>query len=457
MNELDQKTLRMTTAPVKGLVIRLAIPSIAIMLISSLYNMADTFFVGQLGTSATAAVGVVFSLMAIIQAIGYFFGHGAGNYVSRKLGANEYEEASRMVTTGVLSALVVGVFITLIGFIFLKPLAKLLGATDTILPHAIDYMRFILIGAPWMTASLTLNNQLRYQGSAVYGMIGMVAGAVLNVGLDPLFIFTFNMGTGGAALATMLSQFVGFCLLVFGCSRKGNIRIKLNHFSPSVWRYKEIIRGGFPSLCRQGLNSVSTIFLNQMAGGFGDAAIAAISIVQRLIMFASSAILGFGHGFQPVCGFNYGAKKYDRAKQAFWFCVKLTTGILLVLAVLGFIFAPQLIALFRADDKNVISIGSLSLRMNCVLLPLLGWTTMQNMIMQNLGKVGKASLLATARQGLFLLPALFILTPSFGLFGIQLSQPVADFATLFLSIPLGISVLRELDRKQQEEIPGTEL
>jgi putative MATE family efflux protein len=351
-----------------------------------------------------------------------------------------------MAATGFVSALIGGVLLAVAGSVFMEPLARLLGATDAILPRSLAYMRFILIGAPWMSASLTLNNLLRYQGNAFYGMIGMVSGAVVNIGLDPLLIFVFNMGVGGAALATMLSQFVSFCLLLFGCSRKGNIQIHLRNFSPSAARYKEILRGGLPSLCRQGLAGVATIGLNQFAGGFSVAAIAAVSIVQRTMMFAASALIGFGQGFQPVCGFNYGAKLYSRVRKAFWFCVKLGTAILVVLSVFGFLFAPQIMAVFRKDDAEVIRIGVLAMRLQCSVFPLLAWVTMQNMMMQTMGKAGRASILATARQGLFLLPMLFLLVPAFGLIGLQISPPIADFGTFLLSLPLGFSVLRELKR-----------
>lgn len=451
VNELGGKYERMTTDPVEKLVCRLAIPSIAIMLISALYNMADTFFVGSLGTSATAAVGVVFALMAIIQAIGYFFGHGAGNYISRELGAQNLENAQKMAATGFFSALIAGTLVAVLGLVFMEPLARFLGATETILPYTCDYMRFILIGAPFMAASLMLNNLLRFQSSAFYAMIGMVAGAVLNIALDPLFIFVFGMGVKGAALATMISQIVSFCLLLVGCCRKGNIKIHLSNFAPSTSAYNNMLKGGFPSLCRQSLASIAAISLNQVAGSYSDAAIAAISIVQRVTMFAGSALLGFGQGFQPVCGLNYGAKRYDRVKKAFWFCMRIATVALVFLAVLGFIFAPNIIALFRKDDMEVIKIGTIALRLQCVAFPVLGWIILMSMMMQTIGNVIPASILALARQGLFLLPFLFILTPFMGIFGVQVCQPAADLATFAISIPLGIRVLREMNSHKEAD------
>jgi len=446
---IDEKFVLMTTAPVQRLIGRFAVPSIVIMLVSAFYNMADTYFVGSLGTSATAAVGVVFALMAVIQAVGFFFGHGAGNFISRELGAQNVDNASKMAATGFFSALIAGGCIAVAGLVFAEPLARLLGSTDTILPHAIEYMRFILLGAPFMASSLMLNNLLRFQGSAFYGMIGMVTGAVLNIALDPMFIFVCDMGVAGAGLATMLSQAVSCILLLVGCTRKGNVRIQAKNFAPSPQAYKEMLRGGSPSLFRQGLSSVAAIVLNQLAGVYGDAAIAAMTIVQRVVMVAGSALIGFGQGFQPVCGFNYGAGLYDRVKKAFWFCIKVSTVALAVLTVIFYLLAPQVVAVFRADDAVVVEIGTLALRMQCLTFPLWGWITLCNMMFQTIGKAVRASLIAVARQGLFLLVFLLMLTPTLGLFGLQLSQPCADVATFILSIPLYLSIVREMAREKR--------
>jgi putative MATE family efflux protein len=439
----EKKFLKMTETPVEPLVLQMAVPTIIIMMISALYNMADTYFVGSLGTSASAAVGVVFPLMAIIQAMGFFFGQGSGNYISRALGAHQVEQAEKMAAVGFFSAVICGVLFAIAGLLFIKPLGHMLGSTDTILPYAMEYMRFILIGAPWMTGSLVLNNQLRFQGSAFYGMIGMVSGAFLNVILDPIFIFVFEMGVSGAALATMISQAAGCTILLIGCSRKGNIAILPKNFLPSAERYKELVKGGLPSLIRQGLNSTSTIVVNHFAGFYGDAAIASISIVTRVCMMANSALMGFGQGFQPVCGFNYGAARFDRVKKAFWFCVKLASVVLIIISAALFVKAPAVIELFR-KDPDVIRIGTLSLRLQCISLPFTGFMILTNMMLQTIGRSFKANLLAFSRQGLFLIPLLIIFSSSFGLFGIQLSQPIADIAACLLAIPLSISTLKEL-------------
>ncbi|MBD5520630.1 MAG: MATE family efflux transporter [Lachnospiraceae bacterium] len=440
----EEKRIYMLETPVKKLVCTLAGPTILSMLITSFYNMADTFFVGRINTQATAAVGVVFSLMAIIQATGFFFGHGSGNYISRKLGAGEMEEAEKMSSIGFFSALIAGVIIMSVCLVFVTPLAYLLGSTDTILPYTVRYLSIILIGAPAMTASLVLNNQMRFQGSAFYAMIGIVSGGVLNMILDPLLIFACNLGIAGAALATTFSQYVSFIILCIMIRKGGNVQIKLSNFKPSLHYYKEIIRGGTPSLCRQGLASLATICLNHSAGIYGDAAIAGMSIVSRIAMFANSALIGFGQGFQPVCGFNYGAKKYDRVLEAFWFCVKYAFLFLVVVGVCGVAFAPQLVALFRKGDLEVIEVGAAALRFQAIVFPLNAWIVMCNMMLQSIGKGLKASIVASARQGLCFLPLIFILPHFFGLTGVEICQMVSDIMTLAISVPIGLSVIKEM-------------
>lgn len=438
------KHREMTQAPIGPLILHLAAPCIISMLVSAFYNMADTFFVGQLNSnSATGAVGVVFSLMAVIQALGFFFGQGSGNFISRALGRQDLEEAEKMASTGFFSSLAAGCLICLLGQIFQEPLAHFLGATPTILPYAKSYMRVILLGAPWMISSMVLNNQLRFEGSAFYGMIGIAGGAVLNIVLDPIFIFYMDLGVAGAAWATIISQFISFCLLLGGTMRSGNLRIRISRFQPKASYYHMIFQGGLPSLARQGLASVATICLNQAAGNFGDAAIAAMSVVQRIVMFGASAMIGFGQGFQPVCGFCYGAGLYERVKKGFWFCVKFSTGFLLAMACIGYILAPQLIALFR-DDPDVIAFGTLAFRLQCITFAFHGWIVMSNMMMQTIGKTVPATFLAVARQGFFFIPLVLILSRVWGAFGIQITQGVADSLTLLCAIPLQLFVLREL-------------
>ena len=445
----EEKYRHLTADPVGKLVCEMAVPTIISMLVTAVYNLADTFFVGLMhSNAATGAVGVVFSLMAIIQATGFFFGQGSGNYISRQLGRHETEDAETMAITAVTLAFSAGVVVLILGQLFLQPLARLLGSTDTILPYACDYLRIILLGAPYMTASFVLNNQLRFQGSAIYSMIGIVAGAVINVGLDPLLIFTFKMGIRGAALATIIGQLFSFGLLLFGCTRGGNLRLHPSKIRFTRHIFKEILRGGFPSLCRQSLMAISTICLNTASGLYGDAAIAAMSVVSRVMTMANSALIGFGQGFQPVCGFNYGAGLYHRVKEGFWFSVKVTFVLLLAVSAAGFAWAPQLVSIFR-DDPEVIAIGTAALRFQCVTFCLQSWVVMGNMCQQTMGLTVPATFMAVARQGLFFIPTVWILALTLGLPGIQMAQMVADLLTFLCSVPIQIWVLKKLSQPQK--------
>ena len=450
MEDQQQKKYQlMTETPVSRLIPRMALPCVVSMLVTAFYNMADTFFVGMLeSNAATGAVGVVFSLMAIIQAIGFFFGQGSGNFISREIGHKNYQEASEMASTGFFSALATGVLICVMGLLFLEPLAYLLGSTDTILPYTKAYLSVILLGAPWMTSSLVLNNQLRFQGSAAYAMVGITSGAVLNIGLDPLLIFVLDLGIDGAAWATIISQFVSFCLLLVGCTKGGNLQSHLSHVKLKPYYYLWIFKGGLPSLARQGLASVATICLNQAARTYGDAAIAAMGVVQRIMMFGGSAMIGFGQGFQPVCGFNYGAGLYHRVKEGFWFSVKVTFVLLLAVSAAGFVWAPQLVSIFR-DDPEVITIGTAALRFQCVTFCLQSWVVMGNMCQQTMGLTVPATFMAVARQGLFFIPTVWILALTLGLPGIQMAQMVADLLTFLCSVPIQIWVLKKLSQPQK--------
>ena len=444
MDAQEEKYIKMTTPPVEKLICRLAVPCIVSMLVTAFYNMADTYFVGMLkSNAATGAVGVVFSVMAVIQAVGFFFGQGSGNYISRELGKKHYDEASQMASTGFFSALATGLLICILGQIFLKPLALFLGSTETILPYTEAYLQVILLGAPWMCASFVLNNQLRFQGSASYAMVGIVTGALVNIVLDPILIFGCKLGVAGAGWATILSKLLSFCLLLLGTRKGGNIRLKLRNFRFSGHYYLWIFKGGIPSLARQSLASVATICLNNAAMAYGDAAIAAMGVVQRITMFGASAMLGFGQGFQPVCGFNYGAGLYSRVRRGFWFCIKVSTIALVVIAALGYAFAPNLIRLFR-DDAQVAAYGAAALRYQCLTFCLHGWVVMSNMMQQSMGKTVPATFLSIARQGLFFIPLVWVLNAWLGFTGIQLTQPVADAITFLCAVPIQLHVLRTM-------------
>lgn len=442
MNE--QKFIKMTTTPVERLVCGLAVPSILSMLVTAFYNMADTFFVGRISTEATGAVGVVFSYMTLIQAIAFFFGHGSGNFISRALGAKKYHDASVMAATGFFSAIIIGTIIGVLGFVFMEPMLNFMGATKTILPDAKKYIQYILIATPFIMGAFVLNNIMRLQGNAKMGVIGITSGAVLNVILDPILIFGFDMGCAGAGLATGISQMVSFIILLILSGQKDGIKILWKNFKFTWRRLWEIFVGGVPSLARQGLGSVATICLNKMAGDYGDPAIAAFSVVSRIVMIFSSALIGFGQGFQPVCGFNYGAGLYDRVKKAFWFCVKVSTVAMTIIALGLFFGAEPLVCLFRKEDPEVVRIAVKALRMQCLSMPLMGYVVLSNMCLQNIRRTLSATITAMARQGLALIPVLFVLDYFFGLAGLQSAQPIADVISFVVCIPLMGRALKKM-------------
>ena len=444
--------VHLTTTPVPRLITSLAVPTIISMLVTSFYNMADTYFVGKINTQSTAAVGIVFSVMSIIQAVGFFFGHGSGNYISRKLGAQETESAEKMASTGFFFAVFIGAALAVLGLLFLTPLSLALGSTPTILPYTERYLGIILLGTPFMTASLVLNNQIRFQGNAAYAMVGIVSGAVINVVLDPILIFVCDMGISGAALATVVSQICSFILLLYMGRRGRNIRIRYRNFTPTLAFIKEIIGGGTPSLTRQGLASVATILLNVAAGAYGDAAIAGMSIVTRISMFINAFLIGFGQGFQPVCGFNYGAGLYARVRQGFWFCVKVGFFFLLVCVVAGMGYAEEIVSIFRKGDPAVVATGAAALRWQFITYPLGAWIVVSNMMLQTIRKPVRATILSSARQGLFFIPLIFILPYFLGLKGVEMCQAASDMLTFFLAIPLTCGVLAEMKRKEAEQL-----
>lgn len=441
----QQRTEMMLHAPISKVIPRLAVPTIIFMLITSIYNMADTFFVSQLGTSASGAVGVIFSAMAMIQAVSFTIGMGAGTNVSQALGAGDEERAQRFASTGFFTAFGVGILLAVLGLANIDWLVRFLGATETIAPYAKDYATYIFYATPMMMCSFVMNNLLRFEGLAMYGMVGITTGGVLNMILDPILIFGLGLGTAGAAIATAISQCVSFLILLFMCcTRPDAISISVRRFKPSLALYGRILYNGFPSLGRQGIASISTILLNTASGVYGDAAIAAMSIVSRFIMFINSSVIGFGQGFQPVCGFNYGARRYTRVREAFWFSVKVTTVILLVLTGLSMLASESIIAVFRRDDAQVIRIGTLALRLQLATMPLWGFITMGNMLTQSIGYGVRATLLSISRQGIFLIPALLILPRFFGLAGIQCAQPLSDVCAMLLTIVIISGVLRQL-------------
>ena len=435
----------LTQAPVSRVILTMAVPTIVSMLVTCLYTIVDTYFVGQLNTQSTAAVGIVFSLMCLVQAIGSFFGHGSGSYMSRELGARRIDNAASMAATGFVYAIITGVAIAAVGLISLQTLSLWLGSTATVLPYTEQYMAIILIGTPFQIASFTLNSQLRMQGNTRHAMWGIVSGAALYVLLDPLLIFGCSLGLRGAALATVIGQAVSFLILYIMCNRRGAtcVGIHLTKFSLR-WHYvREIIYGGSPSLSRQGLASISVVLLNLAAASYGDAAVAAMSIVSRVTMFVMSVIVGFGQGFQPFCGYCYGAGLYARLRQGYWFTVKTGFVFLAIFAAVVYCFAEQTVALFR-DDAIVIAVGSTALRWHLVAYPLNAYIMTSNMMLQTTRRPLRANLLASARRGLVFIPFILLLPHLFGLMGVAMCQAVCDVVTFLLAIPIMRLTFKEL-------------
>lgn len=444
-DERSQRYIYMTQTPVPKLILKLSVPTIISMLVTGIYNSADTFFVGKISTEATAAVGIVFSVMAIIQAIGFMCGQGSGNYLARMLGANDTKQANEVASTGFALSLIIGTLIALVGIFLVEPISDMLGATETTLEDTKNYMRIILLGAPFMTGQFVINNQLRFQGSAIYAMFGLLAGAIANIALDPLFIFVFDLGVSGAALATVSGQIISFIVLMIGSKQGVNIHIRFKNIKINKHYILEIINGGIPSLFRQGLAALATIMLNKIAGEFGgDAAIAGMSVATRTLMLVSSALIGFGQGYQPVCSFNYGANLKKRVKQGYFFCLKYGTLFLIVVAAACFVFAPQIVSYFR-DDPDVIAIGSKALRFQAVTLPLMSGIVMTNMMLQSIGAGIKASISSSARSGIFFIPLLFAFSSLFGLTGVECAQAAADVCSMALAIPFAYSELKKMN------------
>ena len=442
---------RMTETPIPQLVLSLAAPTILSMLITSIYNLADTFFVGQISTSASGAVGVVSSLMAIIQALGFMLGHGAGTIISRSLGSRDTTAATRFASTSFFTALVFGVVLAVAGLGTLPHFMMLLGSTETILPHACAYARPILIAAPLMISSLVMNNILRYEGKASFAMIGLVTGGVLNIALDPLFMFVFGLGTAGAGIATALSQSISFCILLSMFLRGKTVsQFRLSAVTREARDFGRILLGGAPSFGRQGLNSIGGMLLNLAARSYGDAAVAGMSIVSRIFLFIISVAIGVGQGLQPVASFNYGARKYRRVRQAAIFTIEAAFCMLVVLVGLCWVNGDALIRLFR-DDPAVTAVALPAFHYQCLAMLLQPIIVVANMTFQSVGASGRATFLACCRQGVFFIPLILILPRTHGLFGVEICQPIADVLTFLVSLPFLIEFLQQLGRMDDAE------
>lgn len=435
----------LTETPIPKLVWQLAVPTIISMLVTGIYNTADTYFVSQISTEATAAVGLVFTVMAIIQSLGFFCGHGSGNCLSRFLGAGKKEEANEIAVTGFALALTIGLVLGVMGILFSQPLADFIGATENSRQLTVEYMQIILLGAPFMVGQFVINNQLRFQGSAMTAMVGLMLGAVINIGLDPLLIFVCHMGVRGAAVATVCGQISSFIALMIGFRRGGEIRYQFKNIHMNPHNLLEIANGGMPSLFRQGLAALSALLLNRFANYYGgDPAIAGMSIVTRILMLNVSVLIGFGQGYQPICSYNYGGGRYQRVREGFFYCLRWGTVMMTVAGLFCFFGAPGIVRWFR-DDPQVIAIGIKALRWQAAVLPLMATGVLTNMMLQSCGKGVIASITSSARNGIFFIPLILVLPQIFGLTGVEMTQAWADVCTFILCVPIAWKELKKMD------------
>lgn len=442
MEETQAYYEKMTKAPLAKLIISLGIPTTISMLVTNIYNMVDTYFVGTLGESQQAATGILFTLQAIIQAIAFMLGQGSGSMVSKALADKDTEEASEYVSTGFFTGAVLGIVLMVVGLIFLTPFIRFLGSTETILPYARQYGICVLVMCPVVICSFVLNNNLRYEGKAFYAMIGLVSGGIINIFGDYFLIKVISLGVLGAGIATAASQFISFLILLYFYRKMAQGKISLKFISKKVQTYVTICKVGFPALIRQGLSSISSGLLNNLTRPYGDAAIAAMSVVNRFTAFVMCVGLGIGQGFQPVAAFNYQAKKYSRVKKGLIVTMVIGFGMICCLALPGFVFAEQIVYMFQKSPA-VVEIGTLALRCSCVGVTFLALSVPINMLYQSTRQAAMSSFLSVLRNGLTFIPILIITTRLWGLNGIQISQPLADVLTGLISIPFIVAFMRK--------------
>ena len=441
MTNAEQHYKKMTETPVARLIVQLGVPTTISMLITSIYNMADTYFVGTLGPSAQAATGVLFTLQAIIQGVAFMLGQGSGTFISRELADKNTDKATMYVSSAFYAGSIIGMIILVLGLLIREPLVLFLGSTETILPHAMDYALWVLISCPFVITSMILNNALRFEGRAFYAMFGLTAGGLLNIFGDWLLVFKLNLGVFGAGLATAISQFISFLILYAMFQKMAQSSISLKSVSKDFKIYLTICRVGLPSLIRQSMTSVTTGILNNLTKTFGDAAIAAMSVVSRFSMFLMCVGLGMGQGFQPVAAFNYRAKKYDRVKKGLVFLVIYALILVGGFSLVTMLIPEKVIEIFQ-KKQEVIEIGSVALRYYAFGMIFMAFSVPVNMLYQSIQKPTISSILSLIRAGMITIPLLLILVPSVGLTGIQISQPIADVLAGIISIPFIIHFLK---------------
>ncbi len=449
----DQRKDMMLNEPISRLIPKMAIPTIVAFLINSIYSLADTYFVSSLGTNATAAVSVNASLDQLIMMAGSMLAVGANSYIARLLGQGNEKKASQVLSTAFFLAMGLGTVLMLFGSIFMTPMVRLLGATPTCEQYSIDYATYVLYAAPFMAANFVMNQCLRSEGSATLSMVGMGFGGILNCFLDPIFIFGFDMGVAGASLATAISKWVSFAILIFPyLTRRSLLHLSIRNFHPTADILSKIVSVGSSSMFRSGLSVVAGILLNSIAGDISDSVLAAVGVCNKVMMFPFSIILGFGNGFQPVAGFNWGAKRHDRVQESYRFSAKVALIGSAVMAVLVAVFADPLIVLFAGTDEEMRRIGVICMVSQCIALPIHGWVAVVNMLCAGLGNAKGALALSTARQGTCFLPIVFPLSWAFGAYGVACVQAAADVLSLLLALPIVRGMKKKIAQAQQEAL-----
>ena len=447
----DQRRLLLLNEPVSRVIPKMAIPTIVAFLINSIYSLADTYFVSSLGTNATAAVSVNASLDQLIMMCGSMLAVGANSYIARLLGQGDEKKASRVLSTAFFSAFTIGALLMLFGSIFMTPMVRLLGATPTCEAYSIDYATYVLLAAPFMASNFVMNQCLRSEGSATLSMIGMGFGGILNCVLDPIFIFGMEMGVAGASLATAISKIVSFSILIFPyLTRRSLLHLSIRNFRPSWDILKEIVTVGSSSMFRSGLAVVSAIMLNKLAGDISDSVLAGIGVCTKIMMFPFSIILGFGNGFQPVAGFNWGAKRYDRVRESYRFCSRVSLIGAAIMAVVLTLGSDWIIVKFAGTDPEMRRIGNICMITQCIALPIHSWVAVVNMLCAGLGNAKGALALSTARQGSCFIPILYPLTWVFGAYGIASVQALADILSLALAVPIAICMTKKIKAAQNQ-------
>ena len=441
----ESRRLMMLNEPISRVIPKMAVPTIVAFLITSIYSLADTYFVSSLGTNATAAVSVNASLDQMIMMCGSMLAQGANSYIARLLGEGKEKKASQVLSTSFFAAFFMGALLLVFGSVFMVPMVRLLGATPTCEQYAIDYATYILLAAPFMATNFVMNQCLRSEGSATLSMVGMAFGGVLNIALDPIFIFGFDMGVAGASLATAISKLVSFGILVFPyVTKRSLLNLSIRNFRPNKDIIFNVVSVGSSSLFRNGLNVISAIILNNIAGGISDSVLAAVGVTNKIMMFPFCIILGFGNGFQPVAGFNWGAKRYDRVEESYRFSARISLIGSAVMALAIAVFCDQLIVIFAGTDAEMRKIGAFCILTQCIALPIHAWVAIVNMLCVGLGNAKGAMLLATARQGTCFLPIVYILARLLGAYGVASVQAVADVLSILLAIPLAVSMTRKI-------------